>query len=864
MSLFGPPDIDKMKSRQDVDGLIKALSYKKDTQIRRLAADVLGDIKDTRATEPLIAAIQDTSDSRLRCTATKALAKIADSRAVGPLIANLNSSEWEVRLASVNALGVMGDARAVEPLFPLLTDSNKEIRKTVMIVLDRLGDKRAVEPLLSILHSGGDGLLLEVVHALKKFGSKPTVDLLGSLLEEPAGHTRSEAVKGLGIFGGKHSAEILVTCLKDDSLKKEAIDALVRVGPPAVTALLAELKNDNPATRYLVADGLSRIGWQPSKDEVGAHYLLVTHKWKECAAIGLPAMLPLLRALRDGDRKIRIDAIRSLGEIGDSQAAGALIEALKDENNDIRRQAAMALGKIGEISAIDPLKITLTYDVIGEVRQAAADALLQLGWKPGQDAASAAYWFTIEKWNECINIGLAAVEVLFGALRDEKSPVRQHAAEILGKIGQPSAVQPLSITLTYDHSASVRAAVAQALGELRDAGAVDTLVAALKDKDSSVRKNAAEALGKIGHANAVNPLISVLQGSDSELSRTAIVALGKIGDTNAVNPLIAILKSRYSNNRDMAAMALGEIGDPGTVEPLISELVGLDEDKSKKPIMFREHFKYALEKMISKSIDPFIAVLGNKDYKLRRIAIDMISKQTGPRAIEALTSALMSDDNEVRKIAAVALMKSGWQPGDDATGAAYWVNMGKCEECVRIGTPAVGPLIKVLENDYSEGGMAAIEALGRIGDSRAVEPLIRSLRFGFHNYERRTAVAKVLGMIGDARAVEPLIKEIEVFSESKSSESTFEDYAGRNRFGRMTASVLSDFYRSGKLSDVHIKMILEKRTVMTQPHVDTKYCAKVGLGGASGVACMDSRLIDDDDLWSEKHNDYGIGFDFPL
>lgn len=53
---------------------------------------------------------------------------------------------------------------------------------------------------------------------------------------------------------------------------------------------------------------------------------------------------------------------------------------------------------------------------------------------------------------------------------------------------------------------------------------------------------------------------------------------------------------------------------------------------------------------------------------------------------------------------------------------------------------------------------AAAEALARLGDARAVEPLIKALK------ERRSAAAaQALGLLKDARAVEPLIEALQDF-----------------------------------------------------------------------------------------------------
>ncbi len=75
----------------------------------------------------------------------------------------------------------------------------------------------------------------------------------------------------------------------------------------------------------------------------------------------------------------------------------------------------------------------------------------------------------------------------------------------------------------------------------------------------------------------------------------------------------------------------------------------------------------------------------------------------------------------------------------------------------RIGKPSVEPLIVILKDKHSKstGRENAAEALGRIGDSRAVEPLIDSLENDFSKVRENAAWA--LGMIKDIRAIPSLI-----------------------------------------------------------------------------------------------------------
>jgi len=79
---------------------------------------------------------------------------------------------------------------------------------------------------------------------------------------------------------------------------------------------------------------------------------------------------------------------------------------------------------------------------------------------------------------------------------------------------------------------NVREAAAKALGELKDARAVEPLIAALKDSSSNVRK-AADALGVMGAARSTAPLLATLNDNDFFVRKAAKEALGKIDDGRA-------------------------------------------------------------------------------------------------------------------------------------------------------------------------------------------------------------------------------------------------------------------------------------------------------------------------------------------
>ena len=82
------PDIMKLKLRRDVKGLIKALRYQDDSDIRMYAANALKDLGDPRAIPQLSIALQD-RQIEVRKAAVEALcttgATTGDLRAIGQL-----------------------------------------------------------------------------------------------------------------------------------------------------------------------------------------------------------------------------------------------------------------------------------------------------------------------------------------------------------------------------------------------------------------------------------------------------------------------------------------------------------------------------------------------------------------------------------------------------------------------------------------------------------------------------------------------------------------------------------------------------------------------------------------------------------
>jgi HEAT repeat protein len=155
----------------------------------------------------------------------------------------------------------------------------------------------------------------------------------------------------------------------------------------------------------------------------------------------------------------------------------------------------------------------------------------------------------------------ANTDELIQQLNQDDVIARLHAVKALGEIKDARAVEPLGAVLK-DSKCGLQAANALAkIGK----PSVPSLVAALKSDSPIARRNAAMALGKIKDASAVKPLIVALDDENPIVRRNAAKALGEIRDNSAVEPLTSALKDDSPIVRRNAALALKEMGTSDTV-----------------------------------------------------------------------------------------------------------------------------------------------------------------------------------------------------------------------------------------------------------------------------------------------------------
>jgi HEAT repeat protein len=220
----------------------------------------------------------------------------------------------------------------------------------------------------------------------------------------------------------------------------------------------------------------------------------------------------------------------------------------------------------------------------------------------------------------------------------------------------------------------------------------------------------------------------------------------------------------------------------------------------------------------------------------------------------------------VKEAAVAALDKLGWMPDRSEASARYWITKDDYEKCTVIGDPAVGPLIKALEDKDRDARSAAAAVLGKIGDARAARPLLAAI--GDKDKKVAASAARALGQIGEARAVKPLIKQLmnvdlcdsaaEALGEigdPRAVKPLIAALKGKDGIMRRAAARgLVQIYKSGKLKPEAEQLILDQRSTMISKHTDGLF------GDHMDQGCKSYHCHED---WTD-HVDSGIGIKFSL
>jgi HEAT repeat protein len=558
-------------------------------------------------------------------------------------------------------------------------------RRLAIVDLSYQKDEAVVPGLMNKLNDPVSEVRHAAILALARLGVEDAIPelLKPKLLAAPETQVRWAVAAALGKLGDHRIMDSLIRMAEDEEwlVRNEALTGLkqqvkviIETGDGKLSRILVRMLGvDDPEIVEMAVEGLRNLG--------GA-----------CVPV-------LVESLGSVSRAARRNTARTLGLIGDGRAVERLTEVLSsDPAPEVRAEAATALGHIGEISALRPLIVAMG-DRDEEARKRAADAV--------------------------VRYGPTATEPVMVALEHGKSKQEKVAAiSALGAIGDPRAV-PILIDHLRSSYYLVRMATVSALSQY-GARVVEPLVEVLSfnrsdisalceeaesSDDGPTRLRAVRALGGLEDHRAVPVLKSMLSSPESELGMEAqeslikigcaawqrcgaLTVLGRVGDERIVPQVLDLLRDDSVHVRQQAVETLGELKSDQAVGPLI-ELARTDLD----PEVRRAALGVARELAtgLPELFDIALSRVADPSYGVRATAVRILGDFRDERAIGPLLESL-SDPS--------------WNVRFSAENALY-----------TLGEKVVPGLIDVLRKGELVARNRALSALGRIGDSRAIEPI---------------------------------------------------------------------------------------------------------------------------------------------
>src|SRR5262249_40436246 len=269
------------------EAIVKLLQREEVPGVVSAALDIIPALDRKIVTDSLLAA--QGKDGKLPPNVTRALSAVGVT--TESQVSRLTDPNPESRILSIERLARLRDPAALKPLTELLaSDKDLRVRVKAAEALADLGDKRAVEPLMAAAVAATPDLRAAAVAALGKLGDHGSVDVL---------------------FAAAHD--------EDRSVRSAAVSSLSQLGI-SVERVSADLASPNWQSRSAALTTLERLG-----DRRAA-----------------PAVIRVLTT--DEDPRVRSEAARALGALGDQSTSEVLMRALGDQSSDVRVQAVTSLG----------------------------------------------------------------------------------------------------------------------------------------------------------------------------------------------------------------------------------------------------------------------------------------------------------------------------------------------------------------------------------------------------------------------------------------------------------------------------------------------------------------------------------------
>lgn len=566
-----------------------------------------------------VAAALPTLDADGRKLAAEALAKVGHASGLHVLRGLLGDPDVNVRIAAIEAIGAIGSTcaeQAVPLLEPSLLQSELLVRLAALDGLNRLGAALAWETVMPLL---ADPILCRpALGAAGRSGHPEAALAITAMLERAGGSTWSAALAAMAEFVRSREDQLEAARAALAHLSAASRQRLIHQAGPLADSVEAR------RNALLVAGALrGQEATTAAVDALGDDR--VAAEAEEALAMqGAEAVPTLASRAIESSQDERAACLTLLGRLADastwSLVARAINAGLADDSPDIVRAALGAVARLGGADCLPAVAGWLGGELT--VRKAAEAALAALAQRHPD----------------------AAREFARGAPPEGAAG---HAAAIImsslgGAVRGPAEDIEFLSSVLSNESAPARRAAVEALAELSDARAVESVAFAIADEEHEVRLASVRALGRMrfadGAAAGLGPLLELVQSSqDAALVAAAIRALGDTAEPEALE----VLRRQARAGDPMAAVAAVEaLGQ----EPGGARWEGvLDALSHPEPEVVKAALRCLPLDGPAQAFAAVLECLTHPAWDVRRLAADLLGRSRAATAVDVLRSRLVQE-----------------------------------------------------------------------------------------------------------------------------------------------------------------------------------------------------------------------------
>ena len=338
-----------------------------DPVVRRVSAEILGNISLPEARDALVRALED-EDPNVRTALLRSLAKSEATPAILEVLMCLQDEDPEVRQQAVESLRTLsGYPRGViVQVYPLLHDPDPAVRASSCVTILEYGPhSEALDVLVEMTVSEDLAARLEAYRAIEHWHAPEAHDMVVAGLRDESPAVRRAAAVSLAKPDAEHCVAPLIEALadQDGSVREAAATALGQIGPTALAPTLEVLKDPGREAGALLAletiplsDSAERLqSYARGRFERALHDH--NHSQQVARVPTTPQVELLAESLNRRSHHWAINGLRAIGLIKNRIAVHEAVQNLESHDPNQRATALEILETIDYAPLVRPVLV---------------------------------------------------------------------------------------------------------------------------------------------------------------------------------------------------------------------------------------------------------------------------------------------------------------------------------------------------------------------------------------------------------------------------------------------------------------------------------------------------------------------------